>query len=145
MSNDPHSADGCQMGEHHERVVERVALGVRAGERRRSIGVNGTEHVVVGQEMVKAEVLDRSANPPNSARISSQLDLRIDDADLHGSQSATGWTALARGRAKAGGLAIPGSGCSGVRRVPPRWTPYRDLRSSRLLLVRQPIAHGGPE
>jgi hypothetical protein len=70
------------MGEHHERVVERVALGVGAGERRRSIGVNGTEHVVVGEEVVKAQVLDRSPNPPNSARISSQLGLRIDDADL---------------------------------------------------------------
>ena len=34
--------DGGQVGEHHERVVERVVLGVRAGERRRSIGVHGT-------------------------------------------------------------------------------------------------------
>ena len=53
--------DAGQMGEHHERVVERVVLGVRAGQRRRPIGVHGTEHVVVGEEVVEAEVLDRSA------------------------------------------------------------------------------------
>ena len=46
--------------------------------------MNGTEHVVVGEEVVKAQVLDRSPEPPNSGRISSKLDLRVDDADLHG-------------------------------------------------------------
>ena len=29
------------------------------------------------------QVLDRSPNPPNSVRISSELVLRVDDADLH--------------------------------------------------------------
>ena len=76
--------DAGQIGEHHERVVERVVLGVGARQLRRSIGVNGTEHVVVGEQVVKAQVLDRSPDPPNSARISSKLDLRVDDADLHG-------------------------------------------------------------
>jgi hypothetical protein len=46
--------------------------------------VNGTEHMVIGQKMVKAQLLNSSANPPNSGGISVQLDLRIDDADLHG-------------------------------------------------------------
>ena len=76
--------DAGQIGEHHERVVERVVLGVGARQRRRSIGVNGTEHVVVGEEVVEAQVLDRSPDPPNRGRISSKLGLRVDDADLHG-------------------------------------------------------------
>jgi hypothetical protein len=63
--------------------VERVVL-CGAHERRRSIGVNGPEHVIVGEEVVKAQVLDRSPNPSNSARISSKLVQRGDDADLHG-------------------------------------------------------------
>ena len=58
------SVNPGQIGEHHERIVERVVLGVGPSQRRRSIGVNGTEHMVVGQEVVKAQVLDRS---PKSA------------------------------------------------------------------------------
>jgi hypothetical protein len=54
------------------------------------MGVDGAEHVVVSEKVVKAQVLDRSPNSPNSARISSKLVLRVDDADLHGPQSATG-------------------------------------------------------
>jgi hypothetical protein len=46
--------------------------------------VNGPEHVIVGEEVVKAQVLDRSPNPSNSARISSKLVQWGDDADLHG-------------------------------------------------------------
>ena len=78
-----------QIGEHHERIVERVVLGVGPSQRRRPIGMNGTEHVVVGEEVVKAQVLDRFPNPPNSGRVSSKLVLRVDDADLHGRQPAT--------------------------------------------------------
>ena len=47
--------------------------------------MNGTEHVVVGEEVVKAQVLDRSPDPPNRGRVSSKLVLGVDDADLHGS------------------------------------------------------------
>ena len=53
--------DAGQIGEHDERVVERVVLGVRAGQRRCAIGVHSAEHVVIGEEVVKAEVLDRSS------------------------------------------------------------------------------------
>jgi hypothetical protein len=63
--------------------VERVVLGVGAGDLRLSIGVNGTEHVVISEKVVKAHVLDRSPNSPNSARVPSELVLRVDDADLH--------------------------------------------------------------
>ena len=48
------------------------------------MGVNGTEHVVVGDKVIKAQILDRSPEPPNSGRISSKLVLRVDDPDLHG-------------------------------------------------------------
>ncbi len=82
--------DAGQVGEHHERVVERVVLGVGAGQRGRPIGVHGAEHVVVGEEVVKAQVLDRLADPPDSARISAELDLRVDDADLHAPQLSIG-------------------------------------------------------
>jgi hypothetical protein len=84
--------------------MERVELGVRARQLRPSIGVNGTEHVVVGEEMVKAEVLDRSPNPPNSGRISSKLVLRVDHAGLHGLHPLTGWTLPIRPDAPISGL-----------------------------------------
>ena len=57
------------MGEHDERVVERVVLGVGAGQRRRSIGVDRTEHVVEGEEVGKAQVLDRPSDPANRGRV----------------------------------------------------------------------------
>lgn len=54
------------------------------------VPADGTEHVVVGEEVVKAQVLDSSPNPPDSGRASPKFDLRIGDADLHGLQPATG-------------------------------------------------------
>jgi hypothetical protein len=52
--------------------------------------MNGTEHVVVGEEEVKAQVLHCSPNSANRGRISPKFVLRVDHADLHGLQSATG-------------------------------------------------------
>ena len=75
--------DGGQIGEHHERIVERVVLGIGARELGCSIGMNGTEHVVVGEEVVKAELLDREPESAHSTRVSSKLDLRVHSADLH--------------------------------------------------------------
>jgi hypothetical protein len=66
--------------------VEWVTLGIRAGQRTCSIGVDRTEHMVVGEQMVKAQVLDRSTDLPNSGRISSKLSLGVNNADLHGPQ-----------------------------------------------------------
>jgi hypothetical protein len=31
--------------------------------------VHGTEHMVIGEQVVKAQVLDRGADPPDSRRI----------------------------------------------------------------------------
>ena len=45
--------DASQVAEHDERVMERVTLVVRAGQLRRSISVNGTQHVVVSEKMVE--------------------------------------------------------------------------------------------
>ena len=77
--------DAGQIGEHHERVVERVVLGVWARQQRRPTGVHGTEHVVVGEKVVKPQVFDRFPEPPHGGRVSSKLVLRVDDAYLHGS------------------------------------------------------------
>ena len=79
--------DGRQMGEHHERVMERVVLGVRPCERGRSTGVHGSEHMVICEEVVKAQILNRSANQPDCIGVSPKLDLRVDRTDLHNRQS----------------------------------------------------------
>jgi hypothetical protein len=55
-------SNGSQIPEHHERVMERVALGVGARELRRSTGVDGAEHMVVSEEVGKAQVLNRFTN-----------------------------------------------------------------------------------
>lgn len=44
------------------------------------------EHMVVSENVVKAEVLGGRPDPPNGARVSSKLGLRIDDTDMHGLQ-----------------------------------------------------------
>jgi len=41
------------------------------------------EHVVVRENVVKAQVLGGSPDPPNRARISSKLGLRIDNTNMH--------------------------------------------------------------
>jgi len=51
--------------------------------------VDGTEHVVVREKVVKAEILDRSPDPSNRVRISSNLGLWVDNTDLHGLQPST--------------------------------------------------------
>ena len=50
--------DGGQVAEDHQGVVERVAFGVAAGKWGCLIGVFGAEHMVVGQQVVKAQLLD---------------------------------------------------------------------------------------
>ena len=72
-----------QIREHHERVVERVPLGVRTGQPWRPAGVHGAEHMVIGEQVVEAQLLDRPAKPPDSRRVSTKLDLRIHHTDLH--------------------------------------------------------------
>lgn len=79
--------DAGQIAEHHKRVVKWVVLGVRTGELGRPIRMDGTEHVIVREKVVKAHALDRCTYPANGRGIASELDLRIDSADLHGSHS----------------------------------------------------------
>ena len=67
--------DPGEVGEHDEWVVERVALGVRAGEFSRSVGVDGAEDVVVGEEVVEAQLLDRCREPPACVGITLELGL----------------------------------------------------------------------
>jgi hypothetical protein len=78
--------DAGEVGEHHERVMERVVLGLGAGEQGRPAGVNSSEHVVIGEEMIKAQVLGSSPDPPDSARVPAELGLRVDDTDLQGAR-----------------------------------------------------------
>jgi Luciferase-like monooxygenase len=84
--------DAGQIGEHHERIVEWVMLGIRARQRERSIGVHGAEHMLIGEEVIKAEILDRFPDAANRVGISSKLGLRVDDTDLHVREPATRWT-----------------------------------------------------
>jgi len=63
--------------------VERIALGIGAEQFRRSIGVNGPEHMLVGEEVGEAQVFDRSPKSPNGGGISSKFVLGICDADVH--------------------------------------------------------------
>jgi hypothetical protein len=61
--------------------VERVPLGVRTGQPRRPAGVHRAEHIVIGQQVVKPQLLDRPAKPPDSRRVSTKLDLGIHHTD----------------------------------------------------------------
>jgi hypothetical protein len=71
--------------------VERVVLGVRPGQLTWSIGVDRTEYMVVGEQVIKAQFLDRSPDLPNSGRISSKLNLGVNNADLHRIQPSSRW------------------------------------------------------
>ncbi len=75
--------DARQVAEHHERIVERVVLGIGTRQRRRSISVDRAQHMVIGQQVVEAQVLDRFANPSNSFGVAAKLRLGINNTDLH--------------------------------------------------------------
>ncbi len=81
--------DACEVAEHHERVVKGVPLGVGARQWRCSIGVNGSEHVVVGEDVSKAQILHRSSEFANGSRITPKFVLGVRDTYLHGQQLAT--------------------------------------------------------
>ena len=51
--------DTGQIGEHDERVMERVKLRVRPGQPPRPVGMHRAEHMVVGKQMVKASIFCR--------------------------------------------------------------------------------------
>src|ERR1035437_4135270 len=64
--------DGGQIGEHHERVVERVVLGIRPGEGGGSMGGTGPGRVVVGEKVAKPGPPPREPEPPHRTRIASK-------------------------------------------------------------------------
>ena len=82
-------SDSGQIGEHHEGIVKRILLGVGAREWRRPIGVNRSEYMVIGEEMIKPQILDRLPKPPNRGGVPSKLDLGVHDAKLHDVQFLT--------------------------------------------------------
>lgn len=67
--------DAGQISEHHERIVERILLGAGAWQRRCSVGVDGTQYMVVGKKVIETQILDCPPNPSNSDWIASKLDL----------------------------------------------------------------------
>jgi hypothetical protein len=60
-----------------------IAFGVGTDQRRVPVVVHRTEHVVIGEQVIEAEVLGRLADAPHGLGITAELDLRIDDTDLH--------------------------------------------------------------
>jgi len=72
-----------EIAERDERLVERVLLVIAAEQRRVPALVHRPQDMVVDQEMVVAEQFGRSADAAKGARIAVELDLRIDDAQLH--------------------------------------------------------------
>lgn len=80
---------GSEVGEHHQRVVERITLGVGTDQRRDPVLVHCTKHVVIGQQMIEAERLGRPTDAPHRVGVTAQLDLRIHHTDLHGPHPST--------------------------------------------------------
>jgi hypothetical protein len=46
--------------------------------------MNGTEYMLVGKKVIKAQVFDRSRKSTNCGGIALKLDLGVHDANLHG-------------------------------------------------------------
>jgi hypothetical protein len=81
--------DAGQVREHDERVVERVTLGVGTRQSCRPAGVHRPEHMVIGEQVVKTQLFDRPAKPPDRRRVSTKFDLGIHHTDLHTLHPAT--------------------------------------------------------
>jgi hypothetical protein len=75
--------DAGQVGEHYERIVERVVLGVGAYQLRGPVGMDGAEGVLVGEEMLEAQLFHGQPESPHGDRITPEFDLGIDNADFH--------------------------------------------------------------
>jgi hypothetical protein len=55
----------------------------RARQSWSSISVNGSKHVVVGEDVIETHILNRLAEFADNARIASKFVLRICDTDFH--------------------------------------------------------------
>ena len=51
---------------------------------RSAVVVHCAQDVVIGEEVVKPQVLDRFPDPTHSIGVSTEFDLRVDDTNLHG-------------------------------------------------------------
>ena len=74
---------GSEEPEQHERLVERIVLGVRAVERRVAVGVVDAEHVVVGGQPNAPEGLRRLGVVAHGDRIVADLRRREHGAEAH--------------------------------------------------------------
>ena len=77
---------GGQVAEHHQRLVERRVDVVGPGPRLVHARI-GAEHVVVGQDVGEAKLLDPLSVGADGAAIGADLGLRKHDADIHESLS----------------------------------------------------------
>jgi hypothetical protein len=116
--------------------MERVVLGIRAGQLTRSIGVYGTEHMVVGEQVIKAQFLNRPPDLRNGSRISAKLGLGVNNANLHRIQPSWRWdsagsraAALPQPRRTHAREAIATDQTTGTAFVPAR-TPPRSRASA---------------
>src|SRR6476619_907827 len=75
--------DAGELAEHDQRVMERIALGVRAGKWRSAIVVHCAQYVVIGEKVVKPQVLDRFPDQTYGIGVFTEFDLRVDDTNLH--------------------------------------------------------------
>ena len=72
-----------EVGEHHQRIVERVALRVRTEQWRLPVFVHGAEHVVVGDEVVEAELFDAEGDRAHGVGATAEFDLWVYNSELH--------------------------------------------------------------
>src|SRR5579862_198205 len=80
--------DRSQVREHDERIMEGVMLGIRPRELGLAV-VRGAEDVIEGEKIIVARRLDLKADAPDRVGVTTQLRLRIDDADFHASPTVT--------------------------------------------------------
>jgi len=74
---------GGEEAEQHERLVERIVLGVRAGQRRIAVGVHGAEHMIVDQQPAVAESLGGLGEIADDRRIRADLRRREHHPEVH--------------------------------------------------------------
>ena len=79
--------DRREVAEQHERLVKRGVDVVGAGPRRVDLGIRA-EHVVVGQQVREAELLDPLRVGADGSPVGADLGLGKDDTDLHGLRSS---------------------------------------------------------
>src|SRR5438270_8409482 len=75
--------DAGEVSVGDQRLVERIGFFIRAGQLRFSAGMNGTEDMVVDQDMVVTQVFRRLGKRLDRTRIAAKFDLRINDTSFH--------------------------------------------------------------